>query len=242
MKEAVEMFILNLSHKPGEILYVNKVDIGGWLTVRMKSGLAGSLPEFTKVQIVEVKNHKTWFKVLDGEMKGQTVALGEQNAKIFLGKNAPLQTGVMVKVVYEKIASFKSIVRKEERIHQMATLTVEGVTAQISLNTKPKPGEPEHIPLPPGLYKIKIPQNPHDKNMTSYYRERDQHDLIADQIWFPIEYGDNSRFIHLGHLSHGCVTVLELAKWNALYWTLIRHRVPGTNTIGQLIISAAEAE
>ncbi len=230
------MFLLDLFRKPGEIFYVNKVDLGGWLTVRMKSGLAGSLPEFTKVQIVETKNHQTWFKVLDGEMTGQTVALGEQNAKMFLGKNAPLQTGVMVKVVYEEVAIFESIVRGEERTHQMASLTVEGVTAQISLNTVPKKDEPRHSPLPPGLYKIKIPQTPHAKNMTSPYRRIAQHDLIADQIWFPIEYGDNSRFIHVGHLSHGCVTVLALAKWNALYRALIRHRVPGTNTIGQLLI------
>jgi hypothetical protein len=73
--------------------------------------------------------------------------------------------------------------------------------------------------------------------MTSPYRTRIQHDLQPDQIWFPIEYGNNSRFIHLGNISEGCVTVISLDKWNAVYQAIISHRVPGTNYVGKIIIS-----
>ena len=61
--------------------------------------------------------------------------------------------------------------------------------------------------------------------------------LKSDQVWFSIEYGNNSRFIHLGHLSEGCVTIMALDKWNAIYDELIKHRVNGGEYIGQLHIT-----
>ncbi len=43
-------------------------------------------------------------------------------------------------------------------------------------------------------------------------------------MWFPIEYGDNSRYVHVGNVSDGCATVLDLAKWADVHEALISHR------------------
>ena len=49
---------------------------------------------------------------------------------------------------------------------------------------------------------------------------------------------NSSRYIHVGQLSEGCVTVYELEKWTALYEYLISHRVAGSlgRRIGRLIV------
>lgn len=66
--------------------------------------------------------------------------------------------------------------------------------------------------------------------------------MVGNDTWFPIGLGNSlnnsSRYIHVGHLSEGCVTVHELGKWTALYGYLISHRVPGSRglRIGQLIV------
>lgn len=67
---------------------------------------------------------------------------------------------------------------------------------------------------------------------------------ICTDIWFPIrlagESAASSRYIHIGHISHGCVTVYELTKWNAIYNYLITHRMTGQGEklIGQLIVTS----
>ena len=53
-------------------------------------------------------------------------------------------------------------------------------------------------------------------------------------VWFPIQYTDTitkeqDRYIHPGHVSHGCVTIYDMNKWNALYDYLISHREQSSN-------------
>ena len=221
----------------GTILYVNKVDIHGWLKILTSTNKDAFLPEYTKVQITETKNMRTHFKVLDGTNQGMLASLKEVNAKEYLGRKAPLQTGVVVRVKYGALREIESIAKHETFLQQTATLSVEGIEATVTLNTKLSPRYGKFTPIPNGMYNIGLPTPTHDNNMTSPYRTLIQHDLQADQIWFPIEYGNNSRFIHLGNISEGCVTVMSLDKWNAVYRKIISHRVPNTNYIGKIIIS-----
>lgn len=48
-----------------------------------------------------------------------------------------------------------------------------------------------------------------------------------DTVWFPVEYAANynSSFVHVGHLSEGCVTVYQIQKWNSVYLYLIKNRL-----------------
>lgn len=220
----------------GTILYVNKVDIHGWLRVLTKGNKDAFLPEYTKVQITETKNMRVYFKVLDGSNQGMHVSLKEINAQEYLGRKAPLQTGVIITVKYGEQKKVESLARRETYLQQTAMLSVNGINAIVTLNTALPPPEAMHIPLPPGRYKIGLPSPIHDNRMTSFYRKT-QPDLLADQIWFPIEYGNNSRFIHLGNISEGCVTVMALDKWNAVYQAIISHRVPNTNQVGYIVVS-----
>jgi len=48
--------------------------------------------------------------------------------------------------------------------------------------------------------------------------------LRDDQVWFPIRHGDNSRYIHVGNVSEGCVTVLDIGRWPGVHEALVSHR------------------
>ncbi len=220
----------------GAIWYINKVDKHGWLKVLKASNQNAFLPEYTKLQITESKNRRVYFKVLDGFNAGMLANLQDINASEYLGRKAPLQTPVVINVRYGKEEEVFSDTLHTKPLQQTATLTVEGVSALITLNTSKDPRRRLHTPLPPGKYKVGLPLPTHDKDMTSYYRKT-QPDLRADQIWFPIEYGNNTRFVHVGNVSHGCVTVMALDKWNAVYQAIISHRVPGTNDVGYIVVA-----
>ncbi len=64
----------------------------------------------------------------------------------------------------------------------------------------------------------------------------------GNDVWFPIglrgSAQNSSRYIHIGHLSEGCVTVYQLTQWLALYTYLISHRTPGTagRRIGSMLV------
>jgi len=61
-------------------------------------------------------------------------------------------------------------------------------------------------------------------------------------VGFPIGLNgtmqNSSRYIHVGHLSEGCVTVHELEKWTVIYQYLISHRAPGFTgkKVGELVV------
>ncbi len=223
-----------------KIMYVNQVPTSGWLDVQPRDAKRRvALLEYTKLQMLKSDHGHTTFLILDGAQKGITASLRDANAKIYLGEKAPLQTGVSVMVQYGEIKDIDSIARGELLVQQTASLSVNGLKIGITLNSH-KPGKKkEHEPIPPGIYKIRLPDNPHDKDATDFYRTREAPSLRNDQVWFPIEYDDNTRYIHVGHLSHGCVTVMQLEKWNELYQALIEHRMSGGKYVGQLLISSA---
>ena len=66
-----------------------------------------------------------------------------------------------------------------------------------------------------------------------------------DLVWFPIEFEKKTRYLHMGHVSHGCVTVTNINKWESLYHKIIRSRSDGNISdtpgggkyIGKLLVS-----
>lgn len=111
-------------------------------------------------------------------------------------------------------------------------MTVAGINASVTMNSVWGTG---FYPLPPGQYTILVPDVPHDGNMTTYYRAVAK-TLTHDQVWFPIKFGDNSRYVHVGNVSDGCTTVLDLAKWSAIHEKLISHRTLYGKAVGTLIV------
>lgn len=212
-----------------------KVPQSGWLLVLNDNGEKISLCAYTKVMLLRQQTERTYFKVLDGPHYGITASLKNENATIYLDKKAPTRKEAIVRVKYkELIRNWYSPIKDEYSDPQMAEVTFDGLTAKAMLNSE---WGKNFSPIPIGTYRILIPDCPHDAEFTNYYRKHEP-SLRSDQVWFPVEYGDNSRYIHPGHLSHGCITIHELSKWNALYDYLIKHRAAGQQHVGKLIVSA----
>jgi len=221
------------SPEQSKILYVNRVGNDGWLQTRKDNSLTLlSLAKYTKLQRIESKDHRSYFKVLDGPSKGQTVSLADANVTTYLGPKAPVQTPVKIVVTYGAYTEgWISEARGGQKLdQQMATLEVSDLKVQVTMNTNWNQG---FTPLPAGTYSILVPDGPHNSNMTRFYRSAAP-GLEFDQVWFPIKYGDNSRFIHVGNVSDGCTTVLDLENWSKIYEALISHRSPDGTSVGVL--------
>ncbi len=216
------------------ILYVNKTPSDGWLKTHDPSTLKYEyLCKYTKVKVLESKKGRTYFRVLDGANAGKTLTLADDNAKEYLGKTPSISSRLEIVVTYGKYeAQWYSKAREVGLDQQWAVLTAGGLQVNVTMNTV---WDKNYAPLPAGEYTILLPDNPHDKNMTRYYRNTEP-SLKYDQVWFPIKYQDNSRYIHVGNVSEGCVTVVDLAKWADIHEALIRHRSPDGYGVGKLIV------
>ncbi|HEX6705105.1 MAG TPA: hypothetical protein VF169_10125 [Albitalea sp.] len=219
----------------GKFLYVNKVGSDGWLQARQADPDA-LLPlcKYTQVTLIETRNGRTSFKVGDGAAKGRTLSLSDANAAEYLGPKPPAPTPASIVVTYGKyVEGWVSQARNGQRLdQQMATLQVADITVQVSMNSVWGQG---FTPLPAGEYVVLLPDAPHQRDMTRFYR-RVAPTLQYDQVWFPIRHGDNSRYVHVGNLSDGCTTVLDLARWPDIHEALISHRSPDGKSVATLLI------
>ena len=230
------------NHDEPKYLYVNKIGDDGWLRTQFGDHPINYiyLCKYTRLQALPsnnrrpTENRRSYFKVMDGPQYGKIVSLNEINAGIYIGSYAPTSSPTNVVVTYGKyVKDWVSEARGGETINQqMATLNVGNITAQVTMNSN---WNSEYYPLPQGEYKILIPDTPHDAGMTRFYRNSEP-SLKYDQVWFPVQYTDNSRYVHIGNVSDGCVTVIDLAQWSAIHEALISHRVNDRLSVGKLIV------
>lgn len=214
-----------------DIVRYARPDQSGWLRTIDKDGNSHYLCEYTRVHLLKTERDRTYFEVQDSNDKGLILSLTSKNASTFLDKNAPENYGASLVVEYGKLdTNWHSDVRKMIIPQQLAIARFNGDSANITLDSGTK------APIPRGQYNIKIPDYPHSGDFTEGYRAHEP-SLSYDQVWFPIEYGAMDRYVHVGHVSHGCVTTVSLDKWNALYKYLIRHRVPGGVLVGSLTVT-----
>jgi hypothetical protein len=217
------------------LLYVNKVGGDGWLQTR-QADAAGfiSLAKYTKLQRIEAKLGRTSLKVMDGPAKGRAVSLADSHVAEFLGSKAPEQKPARIVVTYGKyVEGWISEARGGQKLdQQMATLEVAGISVQVSMNSV---WNGRYTPMPLGEYAVLVPDAPHKQDMTRFYR-RVAPGLKFDQVWFPIKYRDNSRFVHVGNLSEGCTTVLDLEQWPDIHEALISHRSLDGASVAQLVV------
>ena len=229
-------------HHPDEvrsIKYTRRADQSGWLTVKLsKLGIMTSLCEYTQVNVLRSVNHRTYFKIMDGYISpGEEASLADTNAEFYLAATGPAGSASL-SVEYqgapvEEISKFKGKLKQ-----QWAKLTFDKMTALVTLNSV---WDGVYSPIPLGTHTILAPDYSHKKISTSGYVTATP-GMVGNDVWFPIGINEStqnsSRYIHVGHLSEGCVTIHELEKWTAIYNYLISHRVPGSagKKVGKLIV------
>jgi hypothetical protein len=226
--------------QPKPLKYTRRAEANGWLTVRnAKTNASIALPEYTQVEMLREEAGRTYFKIMDGYISvGEDASLTSANAAIYLLSAGP-GGAASISVEYdgepvEVKSPFKGVLKQ-----QWAKLRFNGQTAHVSLNSV---WNASYTPIPVGTHTILAPDYSHAKIPTTGYVGATP-GMVGNNTWFPIGIGgsmqNSSRYIHVGHLSEGCVTVYELEKWTALYTYLISHRVPGSagKRIGQITVT-----
>lgn len=219
----------------GKVLYVNHVPSDGWLNGGVPDSIERvPLLKYTQVRLTERKRGRTYFEVMDGGAKGRTLSLTDEHSLMYLGSKAPTIGPAKVVVTYGKYVEGWVSPAWPGRLfeHQLATLEVAGIRVQVTMNSA---WTDNYTPQPPGQYLVLLPDTPHKKEMTEFYRKVAP-SLKYDRVWFPIQFGNNSRYVHVGHVSDGCTTVMDLARWPDIYEALTSHRSADGKSVAQLTI------
>lgn len=240
------------------IRYTLSIDETGWLMVKLKSDNSlVFLCEYTKVLITETKDERIYFKILEGPYAQKIASLKTENGeKCLISTTRDNGANLIVKILGREKET--SLIREKEMpqvnptFNQLfAKLSFNGISARITLDSevfykeenKLSPNYGKRVkskPLPAGHYKILPPDYPKSKRMTIIYKTSSYgySSLNYHTAWFPIEYAPNlnSNFVHVGHLSEGCITCYEIEKWNSLYLYLIRNRTANGKYVGDVII------
>ena len=110
---------------------------------------------------------------------------------------------------------------------------IKDISVQVTLNSDWTPGS-GRTPLPVGTYEIATPDGAHPPGQTDFYKVGGV-PVKNFNIWFPILPKSSERFIHIGHLSHGCVTITDYDKYPQIHDYLIKHR--GKRKNGDTIVA-----
>lgn len=221
----------------GVVVYSNRLpnetEPEGWLKVKVEPNGYAFLHENTKLTVLKEENGRVYYRVESDklEVMGKTISLAKNNAIVCTHKKGPIQESATLTLKYDG-KPVKAVSRfKGELLQQFATLTVDGTAIKVTLNSL-WPPEFNFSPIVSGKHKIMAPDHSHNiAGPTDWYRKAFPPGVIVcNDIWFPIELagtrGNSSRYIHLGNLSEGCVTVYDVQKWNIVYDYLISHRTP----------------
>ncbi|HCM1951076.1 TPA: hypothetical protein N3A08_000028 [Salmonella enterica subsp. salamae serovar 9,46:z4,z24:z39:z42] len=232
----------------GEVVYSNirPQDKDGWLLVALEGGGTNNIHENVKLLTLGEKNGRVYYKILSDrrDLIGKTVSLKKENAVLCTHKAGPVQKSAILKVTYsggrvDEYSRFKRGMLSQ----QFAIMNVNGANIKVTLNSAWPPSF-SYSPIIPGTHKIMAQDYSHKvEGDTTGYRDAFPLGTIrCNDIWFPIELegtkGNSSRYVHLGNVSHGCVTVYDVEKWNIVYNYLISHRTPGTDGtyVGKLVV------
>jgi hypothetical protein len=207
-------------------------DTHGWLKIQPTSEKeAAYICENTKVMVIKSSGGRTYFKVMDGwSAVGVTASVSDVNAIEYLTKTPPSTIAETMYIKYgprsKEVSTFKGPL-----LQQWATLKIRDRAITVTLNSE---WSGKYSPIPTGVHRIMAPDFSHARSTpTSGYRAALPGRIKANDVWFPIELagtaGNSTRYVHIGHLSHGCVTVHQIEYWNVVYNFLISHRLPNTN-------------
>lgn len=214
-------------------LYVNKVGKDGWLQAKSKSGELVPLFKYLRVGEVTSREGRTYFKVMEGPHQGRVLSLSDLNAKVHLGIKGPKRGPARITVTWGKYDErWPSSAWPQALPQQLAKIQIGEISVAATLNTI---WTRDFYPLPAGIYTVLLPDGPHRQGITERYRNAEPR-LQFDQVWFPILFDNNTRYLHVGHVSEGCVSVTDLASWSVVHEALLSHRTADGRGVGQMVV------
>jgi len=209
--------------------FTRRAENSGWLVVRLAATRQEiALCEYTKVELTRESAGIVYFKIVDGNsgFVGQEALLHKKNADLYLSDVGP-RAPATVNVRYTGDPAWEVSPFKGRLLQQWAIETFNGTNAQVTLNSV---WGGRFTPIPVGVHKIFAPDRSHQNIPTTGYVAVTP-GMHGNDVWFPIGLHGGAvpsgRYLHVGHLSEGCITSYELQKWNALYDYLISSREPG---------------
>ncbi len=166
------------------IRYIDKTQ-DYWLRVQLNPGPIISVPYGLKVDLVETKQNRDHFQILEGNYKGKKASVQLRGTTSYLSDKIKHRAGVRV------LFDTKS-----------QALTVDG---RGPYNAFSGGGHRGFTPVAPGTHDLAIPAYPSAQTRAAYSVWTTYHNL-----WFRIGIDVNgSRFLHPGAISDGCVTVRQ---------------------------------
>jgi hypothetical protein len=219
--------------------YTRRPDDTGWLMVLLSSSnTVIFLCEHTKVLLTKEKDGRVFFKISDGNSgyAGQEASLKKEYAAKYLVDTPPEGLSAVASVKYNGKPVIVDSPFKGKIKQQRGVLSINGMNVEVTLNS-----DPAYTPISPGKHKIMSPDRSHANVSTERYSQVAK--ARCTDVWFPLELEGTTkpsdRYIHIGHISHGCVTVYDLTKWNHVYDHLISRRTPKTSGkyVGEIIAS-----
>ena len=164
------------------IRYVSKVGKDAWLRVKLDVGGEISLPQYLKVNLIETKQSRDFFEILEGAYKGKRASVSRLGSGSYLIPGTGPLPGGQIKLDLDK---------------QELWFDDQGPFSAFSgaFNA--------YTRVEKGRHKLAIPDAPHSLTRPAYYDFTDYH-----KTWFRLGVStQGSRYLHVGEISEGCVTV-----------------------------------
>jgi hypothetical protein len=149
----------------------------------LEGGGEVSLPQFLKVRVQNKKDGREYFEILEGANKGQRANVSvRSDGGSYLVKTAGHLPTASVRFN-----------RDQQALWYGERGPFNAFSGEFDSFTR----------VPTGLYRLQIPFAPSSETRPEYYRYTDYH-----KTWFRLGTDPiGSRFLHVGEISEGCVTV-----------------------------------
>jgi hypothetical protein len=162
------------------------------------------LISYLQVSVERLSVLRDYFRIMEGPYRGQRVSLAREHDVSYLESENPHREPVHL----HYSLSQKTIILENKRYA-----------------VRSYPDDPD--PWKKGTrYTIEIADYPHDLGR-SYL---DRADLAL--VWFKVNHPDGTRYLHVGAVSLGCLTLTEIERWDELCKVLLRARRSDGRNIG----------
>jgi hypothetical protein len=189
--------------------FVAFVEPEGWLKVKSEDSRAypNVIPFGLRVTVTSNDGVREFFTIEEGQLRENKASVAlKEDGSSYLQEDNP-QTGAVT-------LRFS----KRDEI-----LTLDGREESYWAVTDP------NNPIPSGTYDLELPYELH--SFGAGYRKQ----AAFARTWFRVGHSGD-RFLHVGSVSLGCVTVRQVERWDEICALLITARKGDLKSIGQIIV------